>query len=45
VVREVSTKLSKTNSISIGNNLPAGTYMAEVTQGKHKQMVKLVKLN
>jgi len=45
VVREVSSKLSKTNSISVGTNLSAGTYMAEVTQGKNKQMVKMVKLD
>ena len=45
VVKEVSTKLSKTNSISVGNNLTVGTYMAEVTQGNNKQMLKLVKLN
>ncbi len=44
-VRSVQTLYSKFNGIKTGANLPQGLYMAEVTQGSNKQIVKLVKLN
>ena len=45
VVKSVSNVFSKANMIKVGANLPGGTYMAEVTQGQNKQVVKLVKFN
>jgi hypothetical protein len=45
IVKSLSTVASKTNLVKPGANLPAGTYMAEITQGQHKQVIKLVKLN
>ncbi len=42
----VSSSIAKGSSIvKLGSNLRAGTYLAEVTQGANKQVVKLVKLN
>ena len=45
VVRSVSNVVSKTSTVKVGANLIGGTYMAEITQGRHRQVVKLVKLN
>jgi hypothetical protein len=36
---------SKTKTLKVGSDLPAGIYMAEVIQGSNKQMLKLVKIN
>ena len=44
-VESVSNVLSKANMIKVGANLLAGTYLAEVSQGTNKQVIKLVKLN
>jgi hypothetical protein len=45
VVRELINGQLKGNTILVGGNLIGGTYMAEVTQGKNRKLVKLVKLN
>jgi Secretion system C-terminal sorting domain len=45
VVRSLNKVLSKTNIIKVGASLASGTYIAEVSQGKNKQVIKLVKLN
>ena len=36
---------NKIKTVSVGNELRAGVYIAEITQGTAKQMLKLVKLN
>ena len=45
IVRSVSNVASKTNIIKVGANLLGGTYVAEITQGQNKQLIKLFKLN
>ena len=45
MVMSVSNVLSKANMIKVGANLLGGTYLAEVSQGTNKQVIKLVKLN
>ena len=45
VVKGTSSQLLKGNTFKVGANLNRGTYMAEITQGKNRQVVKLVKLN
>ena len=44
-VKSVSNVVSKANMIKVGANLMSGTYMAEVTQGENRQVIRLVKLN
>ncbi len=44
-VRSVQTPITKSNSIKVGKDLNGGTYMAEVTQGKNRKVVKIVKLD
>src|SRR5437868_9138186 len=44
VVRAVSTNPMK-GIFTMGANLTGGTYLAEVTQGKNKQVLKVIKLN
>jgi hypothetical protein len=41
----VMTNLVKGSMINLGTNLRGGTYFAEVSQGTHRQVLKLVKLN
>ncbi len=45
VVKSIGINNPKTNTIKAGADLPKGTYYAEVIQGAHKQIVKLIKLN
>jgi hypothetical protein len=45
VVRSTTVMNPKSNTIKLGNNLKAGTYMAEVIQGNERKIVKLIKLN
>ena len=45
VVRSMSSLTSKANSIKVGGNLIGGMYIAEVTQGANRKILKLVKLN
>ena len=44
-VKSVSNVVSKANMIKVGANLMSGTYMAEITQGENRQVIRLVKLN
>lgn len=44
-VKQVHIISNKTKTLKVGADLPAGMYMAEVTQGTDKKVVKLVKLN
>jgi len=45
IVRSSNTVISKTNSVKVGSGLIGGTYLAEITQGVNRAIVKLVKLN
>ena len=45
VVKGVSNMISKGSTVKVGANLIGGTYMAEITQGKNRQVVKMVKVN
>jgi len=45
MVLNVNTTILKGSTIKLGSDLRAGTYFAEVTQGKNHQTVKLIKLN
>ena len=42
---KVNTTLIKGSIITVGSELKAGTYFAEVIQGTNRKTVKLVKLN
>jgi len=45
MVRSTHIMNPKSNVIKLGNDLKAGTYMAEVIQGNNRKVVKLIKLN
>jgi len=38
------TTFTPTNFISLSGNLPGGAYFVELTQGKNKKIVKLIKM-
>jgi hypothetical protein len=44
-VKSVQTVFAKSNIIKVGSNLPGGTYIAEIIQGKNRRVLKLIKLN
>jgi hypothetical protein len=45
VVRSTTVMSPKSNTIKLGNELKAGTYMVEVIQGTERKVLKLLKLN
>ncbi|HET9747477.1 MAG TPA: T9SS type A sorting domain-containing protein, partial [Chitinophagaceae bacterium] len=42
-VVETKTGITVNTTFHFGNNLPAGVYFIEVTQGKQRQIVKLIR--
>jgi hypothetical protein len=43
-VRSVNNIVSRSSAITVGNDLEAGIYFAEIIQGKNRQVIKLVKM-
>ncbi len=44
IVKERKFVVSKANTVSVGANLPSGTYFAEVIMGDVKRMIKIIKI-
>ena len=42
---QASTQVSKQGLIGLARKLPGGTYFVEVTQGKNRQVLKLIRTN
>ncbi len=45
VLQSTTTNITKSSAVSVGSSLRAGTYFAEVIQGKNRLVVKLIKMN